>query len=146
MQFDPDNKIVMLCAKGMELEIGGDTAGALKLFQQAWDQATDNLEKFTSAHYIARHQERIGDKLKWDQTALNLALKIDNDSVKGAYPSLYLNLAKCSEDMSDYENAGQNYQLALSFCHFLGEDGYGKMIKGGIMNGIDRISRKTTAP
>ena len=61
----------------------------------------NHFEKFISAHYVARHQENIQDKLKWDETALNLALKINDKNIKGALPSLYLNIAKCHEDLKD---------------------------------------------
>jgi tetratricopeptide (TPR) repeat protein len=139
MQFDTNNKIVKLCAQGMTLEGEGKKEEALKFFQQAWDDATNDFEKFTSAHYVARHQENITDKLKWDKTALNIALKINDENMKGTYPSLYLNIGKCYEDLNDFQSARVNYELALSFTTFLADDGYGKMIKSGIMNGIDRV-------
>jgi tetratricopeptide (TPR) repeat protein len=139
MHFDTNNKIVNLCAKGMTLEGEGKNEEALKVFQQAWDQATNDFEKFTSAHYVARHQENIADKLKWDKTALNLALKINDENMKGIYPSLYLNIGRCYEDLNDFESARRNYELALSFSTFLADDGYGKMIRSGIVNGIDRV-------
>jgi rifampin ADP-ribosylating transferase len=139
MQFDPNNKIVKLCAQGMSLEGEGKKEEAAKSFQQAWDEATNDLDKFTSAHYVARHQENVADKLKWDQIALQLALRIDDDNVKGAYPSLYLNIAKCYEDLNDFDNARKNYHLALSFVELLPADGYGITIKGGILNGIQRV-------
>lgn len=139
MQFDTNNKIVKLCAEGMKLEGEGKKEEALKFFQQAWDEATNDFEKFTSAHYVARHQENIADKLKWDKTALNLALKINDENIKSIYPSLYLNIGKCYEDLNDFKNAVENYELAFSFTTFLADDGYGKMIKSGIVNGIDRV-------
>jgi tetratricopeptide (TPR) repeat protein len=139
MQFDTNNKIVKLCARGMELEGEGKKEEALKTFQQAWDEATNDFEKFTSAHYVARHQDNIADKLRWDKTALNLALKINDENMKGTYPSLYLNIGKCYEDLSDFESAKENYDLALSFTAFLVDDGYGKMIISGIKNGIERL-------
>jgi tetratricopeptide (TPR) repeat protein len=141
MQFDPNNKIVMLCTQGMKLEGEGKKEEALKFFQRAWDEATNDFEKFTSAHYIARHQDNIADKLKWDKAALDLALKINDENLKGTYPSLYLNIGKCYEDLSDFESARENYELALSFTTFLADDGYGKMIISGIRNGIDRLPR-----
>lgn len=52
MQFDPNNKVVQLCAEGMELEGQGKKNEALQLFQRAWKMATNDFEKFTSAHYI----------------------------------------------------------------------------------------------
>jgi len=64
---------------------------------------------------VARHQKNISDKLKWYETALELALKINDDSVKAAFPSLYTNIAKCYEDLNDPDNAKKNYEIANSF-------------------------------
>ena len=139
MQFDPNNKIVKLCAQGMDMEGKGNPEEASKYFLQAWNEATNDFEKFTAAHYVARHQKSVADKLKWDETALQLALKINDETIKGTYPSLYLNIAKCYEDLNDFDNARKNYQLALSFTNLLPDSGYGNMIKGGIMNGIERV-------
>jgi rifampin ADP-ribosylating transferase len=74
MEFSQDNKIVQLCAKGMESE--GQSAEAKKLFDEAWNEARTDFEKFTAAHYVARHQKSVSDKLKWDETALQHALNI----------------------------------------------------------------------
>ncbi len=142
MQFEPDNKTVKLCAQGMDLEGEGKNEEASKVFLQAWEQAGDDKEKFTAAHYVARHQKSVADKLAWDEIALNLALKIKDDSVKGAYPSLYLNIAKDYEDLQEFEKATKNYELALTYASFLHEDGYGKMIKGGVENGLERIRER----
>jgi len=142
MEFDSNNNVVKLCAQGMDLEGKGKLEKASKLFLQAWDEATNDFEKFTAAHYVARHQKTVVDKLNWDETALNLALKINDDKMKGRYPSLYLNIAKCYEDLKDVDNAKKNYQLALSFTNLLPDNGYGKMIKGGILNGIERVTKQ----
>lgn len=139
MHFDPNNKIVKLCAEGMAAEGEGKKEEALKLFEKAWNEASNNFEKFTSAHYVARHQATIADKLKWDKTALDFALKIADGSMNGTYPSLYLNIGKCYEDLNDFKTAKENYELALSFTDFLDNDGYGKMLKGGITNGLMRV-------
>jgi rifampin ADP-ribosylating transferase len=141
MQFDGNNKIVKLCAEGMKLEGLGRKKEAGKLFEQAWNEATNDFEKFTSAHYVARLQEKIEDKLSWDETALHFALKVDDDNVKATFPSLYLNIAKCHEDLNNFDEAKKNYESALSFSHLLLNDGYGNMIKGGIKNGIERVTK-----
>jgi len=141
MQFDPNNNVVRLCAQGMEMETKDKPEEANKLFLQAWDEATNDFEKFTSAHYVARHQKSIADKLMWDEIALNLALKIKDEPIKANCASLYLNIAKCYEDLNDIDNAKKNYQLALSFTNLLPDNGYGKMIKGGIVNGIERVTK-----
>lgn len=142
MQFDPENNIVKLCAQGMEMEGSGRPEEAFKLFMQAWNESKNNIEKFMSAHYVARHQKDVVSKLHWDEKALLLALKIDDETVMETFPSLYLNVAKCYEDLGDYPNAEKNYQLALSFTNLLPGNGYGNMIREGIRNGINRIKNK----
>lgn len=142
MLFDPNNAIIKLCAQGMEKEGEGRPEEAATLFMQAWQEARDNFEKFTAAHYVARHQKTIAEKLKWDEVALQSALAINDEQLKGTYPSLYLNVAKCYEDLNKLEQAKKNYDLALSFASFLPEDGYGKLVKSGIENGLIRISAK----
>ena len=110
MHFDPNNNVIRLCTKGMELEASQNLDEARQLFLQAWNEATNDFEKFTAAHYVARSQNSVEDKLKWDETALALALKIDDDTVHASYPSLYLNVAKCYEDLNELDKAKKYYQ------------------------------------
>lgn len=136
--FDPENKIVRLCGEGMYKE--GNPEEAAALFNQAWDEASTDFEKFVAAHYMARQQDSVAGKLQWDETALSFAMKVNDDAVKSAYPSLYLNIAKCYEDLNDYEKAKDHYEKALSFIEFLPEDGFSNFIKNGIANGLKRIT------
>ena len=46
---------------------------------------------------------------------MQFALKINNDAVKSAFPSLYLNIANCYEDLNNPDKAKKNYELATSF-------------------------------
>lgn len=141
MYFDPDNAIVKLCAEGMGKEQEGQPAEAAALFDQAWQQATSDFEKFTAAHYVARHQSNAADKLKWDETALQLALNIKNEEIKGVYPSLYLNIAKGYEDLQNPARAKHYYELAQSLAAVLPGNGYGDMIRFGISNGLKRVQQ-----
>ena len=115
MEFSPFNRVVKLCLQGMEMEEKGKPEEASKLFLQSWDEATNNFEKFLAAHYIARHQETVSGKLNWLETALQFALKINDDAVKSAFPSLYLNIAKCYEDLNNADKAKENFDLATSY-------------------------------
>jgi rifampin ADP-ribosylating transferase len=126
----------------MECEGQGQPAAASALFTEAWNLATTNFEKFTAAHYVARHQKSVSDKLIWDEKALEHALKMDDETVRQTLPSLYLNIGKCCEDLSDFEHAERNYQAAFSFTGFLPDDGYGNMIRSGITNGLARVKEK----
>jgi tetratricopeptide (TPR) repeat protein len=115
MEFNPNNHIIQLCVQGMGMEENGKAEEANALFLQAWNEATNDFEKFTAAHFVARHQKNVSDKLKWFETALEFALKINNDAVNSALPSLYLNIAKCYEELGNADNAKKNYELATSF-------------------------------
>ena len=115
MEFDPNNNVVKLCLQGMGMEENGKPEDASKLFLQAWNESTTDFEKFIATHYVARHQKSVSDKLKWLETALQFALKINNDSVKSAFPSLYLNIANCYEDLNNPDKAKKNYELATLF-------------------------------
>jgi tetratricopeptide (TPR) repeat protein len=114
MEFNPHNTVIQLCMEGMNLENKGLPEEAASLFLQAWDEATNDLEKFMAAWYVARGQLTVVDRLKWYETALNFALKVNNDAVKGAFPALYSNLAKLYEELGDAENAKMYRELALA--------------------------------
>jgi rifampin ADP-ribosylating transferase len=115
MEFDPRNNVIALCVQGMGMEDTGKTEEASRLFLQAWKEATNDFEKFTAAYYVARHQETVRDKLQWLETSLRFALKINDVTVKSAFPALYSSIAKCYEESNDLENAKTHYELAESF-------------------------------
>ncbi len=114
MQFDPRNKIVQLCLQGIAMEENNNPEEALKLFLIAWNEATNTHEKFLAAYYIARQQKDVQDKIKWAETALELALKQNDDSVSSALPNLYLNLSNYYEETGDKVKAKGNYESAMS--------------------------------
>ena len=97
------------------MEEKGNPEEASKLFLQAWSEATNDFERFLAAHFVARHQTNVSDKLQWLETALQCAIKTDDDTVKSAFPSLYLNIARCYEDLGDPGKAKEKYELAALF-------------------------------
>jgi len=117
MEFSPFNPVVKRCIQGMDMEEKGRPEEAAQLFLQAWEEATNDLEKFLAAHYVARHQETVSGKLGWLETALQHVLKINDDTVKSAFPSLYANIARCYEDLGDAEKAKENSESAALFKH-----------------------------
>jgi rifampin ADP-ribosylating transferase len=123
MEFSPHNNVVKLCLQGMGMEETGKSEEASKLFLQAWNEAANDSEHFISAHYVARHQATVTERLKWLQTALQFALKINDDTVKSALPSLYSNIAQCHEDLNEPDKARENYELATSFQYTLSDRG-----------------------
>lgn len=123
MEFNPHNPIIQLCVQGMDMETKNKPEEASKLFLQAWNQATNDFEKFTAAYFVARHQSNVHDHLKWLQTCLQLALTINDVAVKDAFPALYSNIAKCYEDLGDTVNAKKNLELANSFTNNPSDNG-----------------------
>jgi len=123
MEFSPNNNVVRLCIQGMAMEEKGEPEAASRLFLQAWNEATNDFEKFTAAYYVARHQDNIADKLKWLETSLQFALRTNDETVKAAFPSLYSNIAECYEDLGDLETAEKNREIASSFTENPSDNG-----------------------
>ena len=123
MEFNPNNHIIQLCIQGMAMEANGQAKEATSVFLQAWNEATNDFEKYTAAHFVAKHQENVSDKLKWLETTLKFGLKINDLSVMGAFPALYSTIAKCYEDLNDPDNAKKNYDLANSLKNKLFDKG-----------------------
>ena len=123
MEFNPNTPVVKLCIQGMNMEDQGEHQKARALFLQAWNEAENDFEKFIAAFYVARHQQTAGDKLKWLETALQLALSVNDDAVRAAFSSLYLDIAKCQRELGDLEKANQNDELAASSKYEVADKG-----------------------
>ncbi len=100
-QFDPKNNIVKLCMMGIGMRDSGKLEESGILFLKAWSEATNDFERFIAAYFVAQYQNNVSDKLKWFETSLQFALKLNDDSIKSAFTSLYLSIAKCYEALSN---------------------------------------------
>lgn len=138
--FDPNNPVVQRCAQGMAAEAAGDLGEAKRLFDTAWEVAVTDLEKATAAHYVARHQNSVAAKLKWDLTALEFGLRLPEEQAKAMLPSFHLNVAKCHEDLDDAEHALAHYEQARVYAAFLPEDRYGHVVRAGVEAGLERLA------
>jgi len=115
MEFSPNNNIVKLCIQGMAMEDNGKRAEAAAVFQEAWNEATGDFEKFLAAYYVARGQEDVANKLQWYETALQHALNADDESVKSALATLHSHVAQCYEALGNGDKAKQHYELSASY-------------------------------
>lgn len=138
MLIDVTNRIVQLCVAGIHVE--GEPERADELFRLAWQEASTDLEKCIAAHYVARRQLSVDDKLEWDTIALQAALQVEKQAIENFLPSLYLNVAKGYEDKREPDKALAYYQLATESASHLPNDGYNHMIRTGIQNGLARLS------
>ena len=123
IKFDPNNTVIKLCMSGMSYEDSGKIEDAITMFQKAWDEATDDYERFIAAYHLGRQQKSITDRLKWMEISLRCALNINDENVKSAYSTLYLNIAKCFEEMGDFDNAKKYYELSNSYKDVHSDDG-----------------------
>ena len=114
MDFNPANHVIRLCMQGLDMEAQHKPATAGELFQQAWNDASNDFEHFVAAYYLARQQDDLTNKLQWLETAVKHALLVNSDAVNTAYHYLYTNIARCYETLNDADNAGKNYELAAA--------------------------------
>ncbi len=114
MDFNPQDHVVRLCLQGMSLEAGNKADEAGKLFLRAWNDSTENWQRFLSAYFVAQHQAETADRLKWLETALQIALRINDDSVRSAFHRLYSAIGKCHEELGDSDEASKCFNLAKS--------------------------------
>ena len=142
MGIDPNDPVVKMCVEGINEEMAGNLSNAAKLYEKAWEQCTNELNSCIVAHYMARVQQSQEGKLSWNLKALDHANKAEAGSVGSFYPSLYLNVGKCYEDIGNNGEALKNYQLAESKCDLLAHDRLGDMTREGIQNGIARMAER----
>ena len=91
----------------------GQTEKAKLLFEQAWTEAIRILKNSQPLILLPAIRTDTNGKLKWDETALEMALKIDQESMKASYPSLYLNIGKCHEDLKVISQAEKLLQPGI---------------------------------
>jgi hypothetical protein len=143
--MDSENPIVKLCAEGMSLEAHGHSAEAAEVFVQAWKIATDDFEASIAAHYVARHQDSPVEALHWNQISLERANLVNEERVRGFYPSLYLNMGKAHENLDHLEEAKHFYKLAERTLDVLSDDRYGHIVRDAVQRGLDRMTKERRA-
>ena len=116
MEFNPANNVVKLCIQGMAMEDQGKAEEASGIFHQAWNEATNDFEKFLAAFYVARHQATDRERLQWLEKAVKSATKANTVAAASAFPGLYSQIAESYEVLGDADNAAKNRELADSFA------------------------------
>jgi rifampin ADP-ribosylating transferase len=101
MEFSPFNPIIKSCLQSMALRESGKADEAKSLLMDAWQQASTDYEKFMVAHFVSQLQESENEKLKWLETALEFALKVNDHAASSALPSLYSRMSACHQALSN---------------------------------------------
>lgn len=116
IKFNPSNPIIQLCMEGMSLEDSGKVEESLTIFLTAWNQTSDDFERFIVAYHLGIRQKHVADQLEWMEKSLSYALKINDDNVKSAYPTLYSSISKYYEALNESEKSRKNQDLANSYA------------------------------
>jgi hypothetical protein len=126
-------------------------------------EAGDPLHRCVLAHYLADLQDDVRDELRWDLRALAAADEVAQErdraaaetggaldgralDVRALYPSLHLNLGDDYRRLGAAAQAREHLALARAAEHVLPDDGYGRMIRGGIADLARRLDGVAAAP
>jgi tetratricopeptide (TPR) repeat protein len=138
--------------EGIELSQSGHREAARCLFSEVWEQIGgergDPFYRCALAHSMADVQDDVDNELCWDQRALQAADLLTDERVAdagvtspvaGFYPSLHLNLGECYRKLGDYDQARRHLEAGLAAIDALPDDGYGRMISGGLERLAQRL-------
>ena len=137
MTIDPDNPVVALCAAGMAIE--GDAAAARRLFDQAWEARRDDYDASIAAHFLARHQATVEDRLAWNVRAARHAELVADGRARDLKASLYLNLADAYLTAGDIAQARAAIDQADVGLNDLPVGGYRDFVRRGIDGLVRRL-------
>jgi len=138
--LDPENLIIRLCIAGMEAEQQGCFGEAKVLYEQAWRQSTDDVERCIAAHHVARQQDTLDKALWWNQLALHRADAARDTRVHALYPSLHLGLGKAFEDLEQVAAAHHHYERARASLTQIDDPAYRKIVEDGVIRSLERTS------
>jgi rifampin ADP-ribosylating transferase len=100
----------------MQMEDRGEFGEAGVLFLRAWDEATNDVERFIAAHFVARRQMDVRARLHWLERALELASNLDDITAKSALPTLHSNVANAYVELGDGDRASRHRELAAALA------------------------------
>lgn len=137
MWFDPSNPVIALCAEGMQLE--GEPARALALFEQAWAMRRDDFEASVAAHFVARHQPSPALTLHWNEIALRAADAFEDERTAALVPSLCLNLADSYLIDGRIDAAAELGRRGVRALEKVPQDGYADFVRMGLTRLLQRV-------
>ncbi|HEV7213225.1 MAG TPA: hypothetical protein VGN47_16055 [Blastococcus sp.] len=135
------------------LSQNGDREAARATFGQLWSEVGvggDPLHRCAVAHWMADLQDDPQEELTWDLRALEAADSVTGERVLEAgltspvtalYPSLHLNIAEAYRKLGAVARARHHLALGRAAADALPDDGYGRMIRGG----LDRLAERLDA-
>ena len=137
MSMDVTNRVIELCAAGMDAE--GTPDEARRLFEQAWALRSDDYDASIAAHFLARHQPTPDDTLRWNLLAVHHAEAVPEGRADDLMASLYLNLADSYAATGRRAEALDAARKAFETLALLPPTGYRDFVEMGIQRLQDRL-------
>jgi len=111
--------------------------------------ADEHARRCVLAHYLADGEPELADEVAWDELALREHALLDDDaltaigipSARAMAPSLHLNLADGYRRSGLVADAEVQLAAGLAASDALGDDGYGRMVRGG----LERLAEQLAA-
>jgi hypothetical protein len=144
--MDPANPVITLCAAGMDAEARGEPLEARALFEDAWRARVDDYDACIAAHYLGRHSREADAALRWNHLALEHALAVGGDRVRGFLASLHLNLGRSHEELGELASARRHYELAEAGLIDVEPGAYRDGLERGVTRALARVARGISAP
>lgn len=138
MTIDPNNRVVQLCASGMQAEGEGRLSDAKDFFTQAWEASASDYEACIASHYLARHQETNEEKLRWNEISLERAERVPGGHVESFMPSLLLNVGHSHELLGAPSLARTFFERAAAVLDVLPAGPYTDAVRDGVARALHR--------
>jgi len=113
MPFDPNNPIVQRCLRAMAVQ-PADATQSRRIALEAWEEATDDFERFLAAYHTARFEEHDAQRIRWLEISLEHATRSGDLSARSALGALHAKLAEAHDARGDREQAAKHRALAES--------------------------------
>lgn len=114
-EFNANNNIIKLCMKGMLEEEKGNREEAGECFKRAWDESTNDYERFLSSYFMGKYEKDLKEKISWLEKSADYGLRLEDEAIKSALRSLYLSIAIYYEDLGDSKKSKANYEMSNKY-------------------------------
>jgi hypothetical protein len=142
---ETSSRTVQLCIAGTQAEYERRLDDARRMYQEAWDVATDDYDACVAAHYIAHLDPDPSQALLWNLEALERARRVP-DLTAEFLASLYVNLGRSYELAGDRTHAEPLQTLGGAWAGAPGRVAARASLKTGIPCCVGRTERERRQP
>jgi len=134
----------------VRLALGPDRAEGRRRLLACWHATSPagHAQRCVLAHYLADLEPELTDEVRWDEQALAAYAAVSDPdlapigiaSAAGFAPSLHLNLGDGYLRQGRVSDARRQLEAGSAAAALLADDGYGRMIRGGLQGLAQRLA------